>query len=164
MSELDAVKELIVKPARLVEIRDEAFASTVTVSFASANAAPQPITYLPDKISYSEFFLNFLVPNKPCLFGPWLTEDWKCRRDWVLERGGGGGACEDGVGGGDKSSDGSELREINYDLLRDHFGCATVPVANCRSRRYDAQLKTDWKFGNYIDYLRAYGGHGQVSR
>ena len=94
MSELDAVKELIVKPARLEEIREEAFASTVTVSFASANAAPQPITYLPDKISYSEFFLNFLVPNKPCLFGPWLTEDWKCRRDWVKR---GGGAFVDGA-------------------------------------------------------------------
>ena len=39
MSELDTVKELIVKPARLEEIREEAFASTVTVSFASANCS-----------------------------------------------------------------------------------------------------------------------------
>jgi hypothetical protein len=29
----------------------------------------------------------------------------------------------------------------------------TVPVANCKSRQYDAQIKSDWIFADYLKYL-----------
>ncbi|KAL4216911.1 JmjC domain-containing protein 4 [Mactra antiquata] len=52
-----------------------------------------------DLVSYSDFFANYLVPNKPCIFSPTLTRNWKSRQEWV-------------------SADGAP----NFDFLVDEFG------------------------------------------
>ena len=52
-------------------------------SFSYFSSSPE-IRRIPNEICYSDFFVEFLVPNKPCVFGPWLTDAWKCRREWVI--------------------------------------------------------------------------------
>ena len=48
------------------------------------------------------------------------------------------------------------FERINFPHLRELFGNAVVPVANCKSRQYDAQIKCDWKFAKYLDYLEGF--------
>ena len=48
---------------------------------------PAEIDYIQSPISYEEFFLKYLIPNKPCLFGPWATADWRSVKEWVTSEG-----------------------------------------------------------------------------
>jgi hypothetical protein len=57
------------------------------------------IEYITEPISYWEFFSRFLVPNKPCVFGPAVTKDWLCRKEWVTTDG-----------------------KPDFDLLKENFG------------------------------------------
>ena len=122
MANNDIVRDIIDKPSLLEESRQRL-------------SSLAKVAYLPDEISYLKFFNDYLVPNLPCVFGPWLTADWKCRKEWVTA-----GPRDD----------------VDFTKLKRLFGDVTVPVANCKSRQYDAQIKTDWKFSDYLDYLEGF--------
>ena len=50
----------------------------------------EPITkidYIAENIDYSDFFQWYLVPNRPCVFGPHATADWRSVKEWVTEDG-----------------------------------------------------------------------------
>ncbi|KAJ8679824.1 hypothetical protein QAD02_015611 [Eretmocerus hayati] len=77
---------------------------------------------------YREFFENFLLPNKPCIFDTSVTKDWPCRETWTLND------------------------APHFEWLKDHFGDCKVPVANCNKRYYNAQQKDEMSFNSYLDY------------
>jgi len=93
------------------------------------------------EVDYIHFFRHHLVHNRPCVFGPWITTGWRCRRDWLTVEG-----------------------HVDFCRLEQDFGSALVPVANCRSRKYDAQVKTEWKFSDYLCYLESFreGGGSDI--
>ena len=41
------------------------------------------IDYIKEPVSYESFFLQYLLPNRPCILGPWSTENWLSRKEWV---------------------------------------------------------------------------------
>lgn len=43
------------------------------------------IERLDSTVTYNDFFAKHLTLNKPCVVDPRATEDWPCRRDWVLD-------------------------------------------------------------------------------
>ena len=135
--DLSLVSELIEKPHRLEDLRDD--------SASQLNCVDELLHEIP----YSKFFASYLVPNRPCVFGPWLTQDWKCRKEWVAPS--------------NSSVPLSSSPSIDFPLLKRMFGNVTVPVANCKSRQYDAQIKSDWKFSDYLVYLEGYHVEREVS-
>ena len=36
-----------------------------------------------DEISYNDFFLKYLIANKPCIIQSNATKNWPCRKDWI---------------------------------------------------------------------------------
>lgn len=77
-------------------------------------------------------FLNCLLENRPCVFPAEFTDTWRCRRDWVDAKSGG----------------------PSWTFLARSFGEAVVPIANCKIKYYNSQLKTDIKFAEFVDYWR----------
>ena len=65
-------------------------------------------------LEYSDFFCNFLLRNRPCLFSSEFTKNWASRRDWVT--------------GGEGST--PNLNFIEKLLDED----VSVPVSDCNSR------------------------------
>ncbi|XP_041376873.1 uncharacterized protein LOC121389344 [Gigantopelta aegis] len=80
--------------------------------------------------SYEEFFLRFLLPNKPCVLSSEATAKWQSRREWV---------CKDG--------------KPDFEFLRQHFGDAVVPVADCGKQEYCAHPKQEMLLGEFLQYL-----------
>ncbi|XP_070570490.1 2-oxoglutarate and iron-dependent oxygenase JMJD4-like [Ptychodera flava] len=89
------------------------------------------LEYISTEISYDEFFMDYMLANKPCMFRSFVTANWKSRAEWV---------ADDGM--------------PNFDFLEEKFGDATVPVADCESKQYDAQTKQDMTLRDYLLYLR----------
>ena len=40
------------------------------------------IDYIEKPITYQEFFTEYLLGNKPCVFGSWATNNWRSRAEW----------------------------------------------------------------------------------
>ncbi|XP_019624929.1 PREDICTED: jmjC domain-containing protein 4-like isoform X1 [Branchiostoma belcheri] len=87
------------------------------------------IDFISQPITYQEFFLLYLQPNRPCLFGGHITSQWRCRREWV-------------------SKDGKP----NWNALKQLFGKLTVPVADCKRVEFQAQPKCDMILAEFLDY------------
>ncbi|XP_061163826.1 2-oxoglutarate and iron-dependent oxygenase JMJD4-like [Saccostrea echinata] len=88
--------------------------------------------------SYSEFFENYLLRNRPCILSSLNTDTWNSRTDWTLPNG-----------------------QPNFEFLREKFGHACVPVANCKKEKYSSQPKEEQTFSNFLDYWQSYieSGH-----
>lgn len=43
-----------------------------------------PVVNVDCSMKYSDFFENFLVKNRPCVFHADITKVWPCRRNWSL--------------------------------------------------------------------------------
>lgn len=144
MTSMDVVIESIRNPKLLQTKR------LSTADITNTSERDVEIDLISTKISYLNFFSNYLVPNKPCVFGPWLTAEWRCRKEWILSGGGRGGSDAKS-----RSRENSSVG-VDYPKLSQLFGDAVVPVANCRSRQYDAQIKSDWTFAEYLVYLEGF--------
>nr|XP_022326185.1 jmjC domain-containing protein 4-like isoform X1 [Crassostrea virginica] len=83
--------------------------------------------------SYSEFFENCLLRNQPCILSSLNTAAWKSRKDWT---------CPNG--------------KPNFEFLRETFGHAVVPVANCKREKYSSQPKENKSFSDFLDYWQNY--------
>lgn len=56
----------------VTEIRKEAYQNT------------QSIDVIATPIDYEEFFLGYLLPNRPCILDTWATKGWRSREEWML--------------------------------------------------------------------------------
>ena len=43
------------------------------------------LDYITEPITYERFFIEYLLPNKACVFGTWATEGWTSRQEWVTK-------------------------------------------------------------------------------
>jgi len=73
---LESLKSLLHVWPTLAEEREKA-SSTIT-----------ELDYVDAPISYSEFFIKYIVANVPCLIGDWLTDSWLSTRTWCQEESG----------------------------------------------------------------------------
>ena len=49
----------------------------------ASRADTNQIDYIEKPITYQEFFTEYLLRNKPCVFGSWATNNWRSRAEWV---------------------------------------------------------------------------------
>ncbi|KAL5005695.1 hypothetical protein ScPMuIL_016853 [Solemya velum] len=87
-------------------------------------------------LDYNNFFNSYLLPNKPCIIKN-LCGEWRCRTEWVLPNG-----------------------SPNFDFIKQTFGSAQVPVADCGDVKYDAHTKHDMTVAEYIKYWEKYRTDG----
>ena len=89
------------------------------------------IDYIEDAISYEEFFENYLLKNRPCLFSSMHTSGWKSRKTWVLNS------------------------KPNISLLENVFKDYFVPVVDCRKKYYSSHEKCDMTFSKFCEYWKS---------
>lgn len=94
-------------------------------------SAPETIDRV-DSLTYDEFFANYLVRNRPCIFSSRVTENWPCKKLWGLD-----GAPD-------------------FDALELLFGDCMVPVADCNKKYYNSQLKDEMSMKEYLEYWTDY--------
>ncbi len=95
------------------------------------------IAYIEDPITYKEFFLNYMIKNRPCILGPWATENWISRKQWV-------------------GKDGT----IRLEYMVKDFGDECGPAANCQMEEYQSHPKENVTFKEYAEYLQKYQENG----
>lgn len=64
--------------ADIIEIADY----NVSVSTNSKEIEPELSESC--SITYGQFFTNFLLENRPCVFQSDITREWRCRREWNM--------------------------------------------------------------------------------
>ncbi|XP_064483350.1 2-oxoglutarate and iron-dependent oxygenase JMJD4-like [Ornithodoros turicata] len=77
---------------------------------------------------YEEFFKRYLLANRPCKISSIATRDWKSSR-WVDSHG---------------------KPDLQY--IRETFGLAVAPVADCSIKSYNSQLKSDMTVADFVSY------------
>jgi len=70
---LECLKSLLHSWSTLAEQRDK------------SSSAITELDYIGAPISYSEFFVKYIVPNVPCIIGDWLTHSWLSTSSWYQE-------------------------------------------------------------------------------
>ncbi|XP_046543011.1 2-oxoglutarate and iron-dependent oxygenase JMJD4-like [Haliotis rubra] len=88
------------------------------------------IDHLDDMPSYEEFFLQYLLPNRPCVMSAKCTEGWRSRREWVQQG------------------------RPHLDFFISHFGSATVPVADCSQEKFSSHPKEEMSLKDYFKYWK----------
>ncbi|XP_029649406.1 2-oxoglutarate and iron-dependent oxygenase JMJD4-like isoform X1 [Octopus sinensis] len=91
------------------------------------------VDYVSEEISYEDFFLRYLIPNKPCVFSCKHTRHWRSRAEWVDEQG-----------------------KPKFEFLKTNFGNAKVPVAICNEKEFDSHPKVEQTFSDYLEYWQDY--------
>ncbi|GAB1607725.1 2-oxoglutarate and iron-dependent oxygenase JMJD4-like [Argonauta hians] len=92
------------------------------------------VDYITEDISYQDFFLRYLIPNKPCVLAHnTLTQHWPSRTQWVDHSG-----------------------KPDFEFLNANFGKAKVPVAICNKKLFDSQPKTEQSLREYLEYWQDY--------
>ncbi|XP_047341595.1 2-oxoglutarate and iron-dependent oxygenase JMJD4 [Impatiens glandulifera] len=79
-------------------------------------------------LTYAEFAERFLSKNKPVLLTG-LMVDWRASKDWVLDDG-----------------------RPNLPFFSSHFGDSKVQVADCSSREFSDQRRTELLVSEFIDH------------
>lgn len=90
-------------------------------------------------LSYNDFLNKFLISNEPCIIDSAITESWPCRQQWVSKN------------------------APNFELLGTLFGKCTVPIADCKKRYYNSQVKNDMTMQEYLDYWITFKRSNYVS-
>ncbi|XP_074662894.1 2-oxoglutarate and iron-dependent oxygenase JMJD4-like [Tubulanus polymorphus] len=88
-----------------------------------------------EEITYEEFFVKYLLANKPCVFAAHITKDWGCRKNWV-------------------SADDDD--KPYWSFLKTTFGDAVVPIAHCDKEEFNSHPKSDKSMKDYLDYWMKY--------
>lgn len=89
------------------------------------------VTVISSPLSYSEFYKEFILRNKPCLFSKLFTNNWLCRKKWVLEN-----------------------DVPNIEFLKEKYGDLTAPVLDCNEVYFSSHKKCDMLIGEYFDYWK----------
>ncbi|CAM1321982.1 JMJD4 (predicted) [Pycnogonum litorale] len=83
-------------------------------------------------VTYEEFFVKYLLRNVPCILSSSFTDEWKCRQEWM-----------------------DDNNEINTEFLSKKFGDVIVPIADCDTHQYNAQVKSDMLFKQFLEWWKA---------
>ena len=87
------------------------------------------IPYIEEPISYKEFAQRYLTPNKPCIFGEWITENWNGRKDFATQNG-----------------------QVDVEKLRLIFGdCENVSVSDCNAPDYGYASSQSMTFSAFLN-------------
>lgn len=97
----------------------------------------ESVPYYVEPPSYDHFLQNHLLPNRPALIGPALTQDWRARKEWVEPTNAHGAH--------------TPAMQPRLEYLRQQFGEAKVTVADCQERDFNDQKRVDMKFKEFID-------------
>ncbi|XP_034238699.1 2-oxoglutarate and iron-dependent oxygenase JMJD4 isoform X2 [Thrips palmi] len=97
------------------------------------------ISRICQEVSYAEFFCQYLVRNSPCIISNFVSNDWESRKLW------------------------REGLKPSWSSLREQFGDAEVPVANCNEKEYNSQKKSTFTLNKYLDYLEQHIENGHQS-
>ncbi|CAD6216485.1 GSCOCG00004649001-RA-CDS [Cotesia congregata] len=89
-------------------------------------------TRINDAITYNDFFTQYLIKNEPCVFKSGITNQWPCVNNWVFNN------------------------APNFKHLKKLYGSCQVPVANCKIKYYNAQLKDEMTIEKFMDYWQEY--------
>ncbi|KAI4498866.1 hypothetical protein M0802_006041 [Mischocyttarus mexicanus] len=92
-----------------------------------------------NKLTYDEFFHNYLIKNVPCIVDSTITESWSSRQQWV-------------------SKD-----MPNFEFLGELFGHSTIPIYNCQVKHYNSQLRADMNMTEYLNYWIKYRKNNYTS-
>ncbi|XP_060064308.1 2-oxoglutarate and iron-dependent oxygenase JMJD4-like [Ylistrum balloti] len=92
----------------------------------------------PADITYDDFFQQYLLQNRPCIFSSELTQGWFSRRDWV-----------------DKATGKPDLT-----FLKEQFGDAVTPVADCGQKKFSSHCKEEMMMSEFLDYWKRYISEG----
>ncbi|XP_054622473.1 2-oxoglutarate and iron-dependent oxygenase JMJD4 isoform X2 [Dunckerocampus dactyliophorus] len=98
------------------------------------------VDYIDKELGYSKFFKKYLLSNHPCMFSKRFTEEWKCRKQWVTEKG-----------------------KPNFQKLLQEFDETPVPVANCNAKEYNSNPKQVMPFKEFIQYWKEHIQNGHSS-
>jgi len=84
----------------------------------------------PEEISYEEFYRNYLVANRPCIFRNYLANaDWNATTDWT----------KDG--------------KPDFDFFLSSFGADhSVPVSYCNKKYFNSQVCETETLSEYYKY------------
>ncbi|KAK0091736.1 hypothetical protein PV326_002771 [Microctonus aethiopoides] len=83
-------------------------------------------------MTYDLFFTQYLLPNRPCVFQSGITDKWPCAQKWRINN------------------------APNFKQLKKLYGDCQVPVANCKVKYYNAQLKNTMSIEKFMDYWQEY--------
>lgn len=86
--------------------------------------------FCPDNLSYEQFYYDFMLANKPCIFDAKLTSNWRCTSEWINPESG----------------------APDFEFLKLRFGECIVPVSDCRDKFYNSQRTENMSFSKYITY------------
>nr|XP_039264175.1 2-oxoglutarate and iron-dependent oxygenase JMJD4-like [Styela clava] len=111
-----------------------------TEKHSDDNSETYHIDKVDSQISYDDFFCKYLVSNRPCLFGNFVTRDWKSAVEWTSRK---------------TVNNYTEVLP-NFEYLKQHFGNAKVPVADCNKKYFNSQCKTETTFSEFITYWENY--------
>lgn len=92
--------------------------------------------------SYDQFLKDCLEPNRPCLISPELVASWNAFSLWV------------------KKNENNETEEINWPYMKETYGDQIVTVAQCLSRDFSDQERTQRPLAEVIDLWTAGEGEG----
>lgn len=87
------------------------------------------IERITNRISYWDFYQNYIRKNKPCILSAMFTATWSCRKDWLTNDG-----------------------EPNMDYFEDNFGSYKAPVLDCNKQEYSSHEKTEMRVEEYCEY------------
>lgn len=92
--------------------------------------------------SYDEFLQDYLEPNRPCLISPSLTASWSSFSLWI------------------ERDERNDTQNINWSYLKDTYGDQVVSVAQCHSRDFSDQERTQRPLAEVIDLWMSDKGDG----
>ncbi|KAH9526821.1 JmjC domain-containing protein 4 [Dermatophagoides farinae] len=87
------------------------------------------IDYSDQLPSYEHFYENVMRKNIACMFGPQLTEQWTCRKEWTIDG-----------------------QSIDFDHLVNKYATLPVPVYDCSEKHFNSNPRTEMLFSQYADY------------
>jgi len=89
--------------------------------------------YFQSVLSYDEMFRDILMKNQLCIIGPSATETWCSRQLWVKQDG-----------------------TPNFDYIKENFGNATAPVADCCKNEFNSHCKLEMTVKDFVEYWQRY--------
>ncbi|KAG9284137.1 hypothetical protein G9A89_022911 [Geosiphon pyriformis] len=135
-----------------------------TLPYSRSYNQIQEIPYLVEPPSYQDFFNHHLLPNFPLLIGPSMTENWRARKEWVIDVENenqkittfSSNPVDDlitPVSNHNSLALGAKVRP-NFEYLRSQFGEALVCVADCSKKYFTDQARSKMLFKEFIDIWR----------
>ncbi|ORZ39403.1 hypothetical protein BCR44DRAFT_1426467 [Catenaria anguillulae PL171] len=123
---MDSAHDMLAQPSPASDAYARDHSSTGKPTFPRLDAAT---------LTYSTFVREHFIPNLPAIISSELTSSWRARREWVVQH-----------------TDGS--LGPNLDRIQQLFGHAKADVADCLTRWYSDQEKTEMSVSEFVECWR----------